>query len=171
VSTTSRRSVALRVEAQFGARRPWVPAAAALRRWARVAYASTADASLRRTPEPRVCIRVVGSAESRRLNRSYRGKDTPTNVLSFPASELERASDGALGDLAICAPVVAREARAQDKPLAAHWAHMVVHGVLHLLGHDHRHDREARRMERAEVEILRAFGYQNPYLRVVTSRA
>ena len=113
----------------------------------------------------------MGSAESRRLNRSYRGKDAPTNVLSFPASALEHASDGALGDLAICAPVVAREARAQDKPLAAHWAHMVVHGVLHLLGHDHRHDREARRMERAEVEILRAFGYQNPYIRVVTSRA
>jgi probable rRNA maturation factor len=171
VSTTSSRSVALRVETQFAARGPGVPAAAALRRWARVAYASATDASGRRTPVPRVCIRVVGSAESRRLNRSYRGKDTPTNVLSFPASELERASDGALGDLAICAPVVAREARAQDKPLAAHWAHMVVHGVLHLLGHDHRHDREARRMERAEVEILRAFGYQNPYLRVVTSRA
>jgi probable rRNA maturation factor len=92
-------------------------------------------------------------------------------VLSFPASTLERSSDGALGDLAICAPVVAREARAQDKPLAAHWAHMVVHGVLHLVGYDHQHDLEARRMERVEVEILRAFGYQNPYLRVVTSRA
>ncbi|HLB83638.1 MAG TPA: rRNA maturation RNase YbeY, partial [Steroidobacteraceae bacterium] len=102
---------------------------------------------------------------------SFRGKDAPTNVLSFPASPQERANDGALGDLAICAPVVAREARAQDKTLAAHWAHMVVHGVLHLAGYDHRHDREARRMERVEVEILRGFGYQNPYLRVVTSRA
>jgi probable rRNA maturation factor len=105
------------------------------------------------------------------LNRSFRGKDAPTNVLSFPASPQERARDGALGDLAICAPVVAREARAQDKTLAAHWAHMVVHGVLHLAGYDHAVDREAQRMERAEVEILRAFGYQNPYLRVVTSRA
>jgi probable rRNA maturation factor len=171
VNTASTGSAALRVETQFAARRPWVPGAAALRRWARVTYASAADPSPRRVPAPRVCIRVVGSAESRRLNRSYRGKDAPTNVLSFPASELERASDGALGDLAICAPVVAREARSQDKPLAAHWAHMVVHGLLHLLGHDHQHDREARRMERAEVEILRAFGYQNPYLRVVTSRA
>jgi probable rRNA maturation factor len=161
----------LRVETQFAARRPWVPGAAALRRWARGAYTVAAGASSRRRPSTRICIRVVGSAESRRLNRSYRGRDAPTNVLSFPSSELERASDGALGDLAICAPVVAREALAQDKPLAAHWAHMVVHGVLHLLGHDHRHDREARRMERVEVEILRAFGYQNPYLRVVTSRA
>jgi probable rRNA maturation factor len=66
---------------------------------------------------------------------------------------------------------VAQEARAQGKALAAHWAHMVVHGVLHLLGHDHQRDREARRMERLEVEILRAFGYQNPYLRVVASRS
>ena len=171
MSTASTGSAALRVETQFAARRPWVPGAPTLRRWARVTYASAADASPRRVPAPRVCIRVVGSAESRRLNRSYRGKDAPTNVLSFPSSELERASDGALGDLAICAPVVAREARSQDKPLVAHWAHMVVHGLLHLLGHDHQHDREARRMERAEVEILRAFGYQNPYLRVVTSRA
>jgi probable rRNA maturation factor len=170
VSIASTGSAALRVETQFAARRPWVPAAASLRRWARVAYASAADAAPRRAPSARVCIRVVGSAESRRLNRNYCGKDVSTNVLSFPASQLERASDGALGDLAICAPVVAREAREQDKALAAHWAHMVVHGLLHLLGHDHRHDGEARRMERAEVEILRAFGYQNPYLRVVTSR-
>jgi probable rRNA maturation factor len=92
-------------------------------------------------------------------------------VLSFPASAQERALDGTLGDLAICAGVVAREAREQGKALAAHWAHMVVHGVLHLLDHDHRNDREARRMERLEVEILQSFGYQDPYLRVVTSRA
>jgi probable rRNA maturation factor len=171
VSATSSRSTALAVETQFAARRPWVPGAVALRRWARGAYASAACASALRPTNPRICIRVVGSAESRRLNRSFRGKDAPTNVLSFPASTLERSSDGALGDLAICAPVVAREAREQGKPLAAHWAHMVVHGVLHLVGYDHQHDLEARRMERVEVEILRAFGYQNPYLRVVTSRA
>ena len=116
-------------------------------------------------------VRIVDAREGRALNRQYRDRDYATNVLSFPASPQERANDGALGDLAICAPVVAREARAQDKTLAAHWAHMVVHGVLHLAGYDHRHDREARRMERVEVEILRGFGYQNPYLRVVTSRA
>ena len=165
------QSPALRVETQFAAHRPWVPGAAALRLWARSAYAAVPAGSGRRPDAPRICIRVVGAAESRRLNRSFRGKDAPTNVLSFPASTQERASDGALGDLAICAPVVAREAREQGKTASAHWAHMVVHGVLHLLGHDHRHDRQARRMERIEVEILRAFGYQNPYLRVVTSRA
>lgn len=171
MSAASTASAELRVETQFVARRPWVPDAAALRRWARGAYASVAHGKRPRAGAPLICIRVVGAAESRRLNRSFRGKDAPTNVLSFPASPQERANDGALGDLAICAPVVAREARAQDKILAAHWAHMVVHGVLHLAGYDHRHDREARRMERAEVEILRGFGYQNPYLRVVTSRA
>ena len=171
MSTTSVASTALRVETQFAARRPWVPGAAALRRWACAAYALAAPQSRSRAPAPRICIRVVGAVESRRLNRSFRGKDAPTNVLSFPASVQERASDGALGDLAICAPLVAREARAQDKTVAAHWAHMVVHGVLHLLGYDHQREREARRMERVEVEILRAFGYQNPYLRVVTSRA
>ena len=162
---------ALHVETQFAARRPWTPGVVALRRWARAAYASAARATPARGIRPRICIRIVGSAESRRLNRVFRGRDAPTNVLSFPASAQERAFDGALGDLAICAAVVAQEARVQGKALAAHWAHMVVHGVLHLLGHDHRLDREARRMERLEVEILQSFGYQNPYLRVVTSRA
>jgi probable rRNA maturation factor len=171
VNDAAAPSPALRVETQFAARRPWTPGAAALRRWASTAYASAARATLARDARPRICIRIVGSAESRRLNRVFRGKDAPTNVLSFPASTQERAFDGALGDLAICAPVVAQEARAQGKALAAHWAHMIVHGVLHLLGHDHRQQREARRMERLEVEILQSFGYQNPYLRVVTSRA
>jgi probable rRNA maturation factor len=171
VNAAAAPSPALRVETQFAARRPWTPGAATLRRWASAAHASAAGATLARGARPRICIRVVGNTESRRLNRVFRGKDAPTNVLSFPASVQERACDGALGDLAICAPVVAREARSQGKALAAHWAHMVVHGVLHLLGHDHRRQREARRMERLEVEILQSFGYQNPYLRVVTSRA
>ena len=164
-------SAALRVETQFAVRGRSVPAPASLRRWARAAFASLAPPPEGRADGRRICIRVVGVAESRRLNLRYRGKDAATNVLSFPASPQERLSDGALGDLAICAQVVAREARSQGKLPAEHWAHMVVHGVLHLLGHDHRHDREARRMERAEVAILRAFGYQNPYLRVVASRA
>jgi probable rRNA maturation factor len=109
----------------------------------------------------------VGAAASRRLNRAYRGKDKPTNVLSFPASPVERELGDALGDLVICAPVVAAEARAQRKPPPAHWAHMVVHGVLHLHGFDHETPREARVMEGLEVEILRGFGYQNPYRPVI----
>jgi probable rRNA maturation factor len=113
-----------------------------------------------------VCLRVVGSAESRRLDREYRGKDQPTNVLSFPSSPEERVATGILGDLVICAPVVAREAREQRKTLGAHWAHMVVHGTLHLLDYDHERVRDARTMEALEVEILRGLGFHDPYRQV-----
>jgi probable rRNA maturation factor len=115
------------------------------------------------TGQHALCIRVVGKAESQRLDLRFRGKDKPTNVLSFPASTAEQARSGALGDLVICAPVVAAEAREQGKPLDSHWAHMVVHGTLHLLGYDHEQSRAARRMEGLEVEILRGLGYHDPY--------
>jgi probable rRNA maturation factor len=114
-----------------------------------------------------MCLRLVGSAESRRLDRVYRGKDRPTNVLSFPASAEERVATGMLGDLVVCAPVVAREAREQGKTLAAHWAHMVVHGTLHLLGYDHLAARDARAMEALEVAILGGFGFDDPYAQVI----
>ena len=158
----------LQVELQFAAMRPWVPSPAALRRWARAAHAAAEAQAPRWRGRPRaaargVCIRIVGAAASRGLNHGYRGKDRPTNVLSFPAAAVERELDGALGDLVICAPVVAAEAREQGKTPAAHWAHMVVHGVLHLHGFDHESSRAARMMERLELEILRAFGYQDPY--------
>jgi len=162
----------LQVVAQFAARRPWVPSAGALTRWARAAHAAAAE----RAPRKRraaalaltsVCIRVVGKVASRRLNAGYRRKDQPTNVLSFPAAPIERELDGSLGDLVICAPVVAAEAREQGKTLAEHWAHMVVHGVLHLHGYDHETAREARVMEGLEVEILRGFAYHDPYRPVI----
>ena len=159
-----RPSGPLAVETQFAARRPWVPAAAELARWARAAHAAAGGRG------GAVCVRVVGAAAGRRLNRDYRGKDRPTNVLSFPASAEERDHGGALGDLVICAPVVGREARAQRKAPAAHWAHLVVHGVLHLHGHDHERPREARAMEALEVEILRGLGYQDPYRPVTDPR-
>lgn len=169
---TAVTAVPLRVETQVAVRRPWVPARAALRRWAGAAHAvatgctrSTARRAVE-APASSVCIRIVGSAESRRLNREYRGKDRPTNVLSFPASGPERELGGSLGDLVVCAAVVAAEAREQGKARAAHWAHMVVHGMLHLHGLDHGTRREAVAMERLEVEILGSFGYQNPYLPV-----
>ena len=125
-------------------------------------------------------IRVVGAAESRKLNRTWRGKDKPTNVLSFAGNGdiphfrctrclpthrggNEECPHFPLGDLAICAPVVAREAREQGKQPAAHWAHMVVHGVLHLLGYDHENDRDAARMEARETRILAQLGMPNPY--------
>jgi probable rRNA maturation factor len=126
-----------------------VPAAARLRRWACAALGRARGA---------VTIRVVGAAESRRLNRRLRGKDKPTNVLSFPYDV-----PGALGDVVICAPVVNREAREQGKAPAAHWAHMVVHGVLHLLGHDHIRAADAKMMEARERAILARLSYPDPY--------
>lgn len=109
-------------------------------------------------------IRVVDAGEGRELNRQYRGKDYATNVLSFPADIPDYVELPLLGDLVICAPVVASEAREQGKPAQAHWAHMVVHGVLHLLGYDHEQEAEAERMEGREREILAGLGFDDPYL-------
>ena len=161
----------LQVEVQIAAHSPWVPAAADLRRWARAAYAAVEGGHPAGSRKSAVCIRVVGKTAGRSMNLRFRGIDKPTNVLSFPASDEEQQFDGALGDLVICAPVVAREARQQNKKMLAHWAHMVVHGVLHLLGYDHQDDSHARAMERLEVEILHGFGYQNPYVSVIDATA
>ena len=108
-------------------------------------------------------IRVVDEAEITALNRQYRGKDGATNVLSFPYEAIPGVATDLLGDIVICAPVVASEAVAQDKPLEAHWAHMVIHGVLHLLDYDHHQDAEAHKMEVRETELLDSLGYANPY--------
>ena len=117
----------------------------------------------RRLAAASIAIRVVGNAASLSLNARYRGKHRPTNVLSFAGSG--RLPDGQylLGDLVICAPVVAREARAQHKRLKAHWAHMTVHGVLHLLGMDHVQASEAGKMELKEIQILDRLGFSDPY--------
>lgn len=169
-----RRGRALHLETQFTARRPWVPTVAALQLWStgahQAALARGATARRQAPPTPAgLCIRVVGRVASRRLNHRYRGKDKPTNVLSFPASRDERALTGSIGDLVVCAPVVAAEARVQRKTREAHWAHIVVHGVLHLHGYDHeRSARAAREMEALEVEILRGFGYLDPYTPVIS---
>ena len=136
----------------YRTRRPWAPGPASLRRWARLAAGD-------RNGE--LGIRVVGSRESRALNQRWRGGAKPTNVLSFPAAPALR--DRQLGDLVVCAPVVAREAREQGKPLAAHWAHMIVHGTLHLLGFDHVRSVDARRMEGRERALLARIGIADPY--------
>ena len=136
---------------QRASRAAHIPTDGRLRRWARAALRGDAQ----------VTLRFVAEAEGRRLNRSYRGRDYATNVLSFPYGRGNAADVS--GDMVICAPVVAREARAQGKTLQAHYAHLVVHGLLHLQGMDHESSREAKRMESREREILAALGFPDPY--------
>lgn len=138
-----------------------VPEPARLRHWVRTALRHQG----RRDAE--IGVRIVGDAEGRTLNARYRLLDPAqaraTNVLAFPADLPAWMDQPLLGDLVICAPVVAREAVAQGKAPAAHWAHMLVHGTLHLLGHDHQDEAEAERMEALETEILGALGFPPPY--------
>lgn len=114
-------------------------------------------------PDAEVTIRVVDSEESHELNHQYRGKDKPTNVLSFPFEMPPGVELDLLGDLVICKQVVEQEAQEQNKPVLAHWAHMVVHGSLHLLGYDHIEDQEAEEMEALETQIMMDMGYSDPY--------
>lgn len=131
-----------------------IPAPSSLRAWALAALEGA-------TPGE-ITIRVVAEEESAKLNGKFRHKPYATNVLSFPY-EAEALSEPVLGDLVICAPVVVREAAEQNKEPHAHWAHMVVHGVLHLLGHDHIQEDEAERMEAKERLILARLGFPDPY--------
>jgi len=108
-------------------------------------------------------VRIVDEAEMTVLNATYRHKNAPTNVLSFPFEADVPLDVALLGDVVICAPVVAREAIEQHKSVEAHWAHLVIHGVLHLLGYDHHSDVEAEKMESREIQLLHQFGYANPY--------
>ncbi|HSH29623.1 MAG TPA: rRNA maturation RNase YbeY [Thiohalobacter sp.] len=144
----------LQIETGAGA----VPSAADFQRWAEAAWCGGAGGA-------ELSLRLVDEIESSALNQTYRGKGGPTNVLSFPvdAAGLPGLELPLLGDLVICAPVVAREAAEQDKTVEAHWAHMVVHGMLHLQGYDHLEPAEAEVMESLETDILRRLGYPDPY--------
>ena len=138
-------------------RRGWLPAARDFRLWAAAALGAGARGR-------EISVSLVGAARSRALNAHYRGRDHATNVLSFPAPPQGAAgSAGLLGDLVICPAVLRAEARAQHKSARAHWAHLVVHGVLHLAGYDHERADDARRMERREVRVLAGLGIANPY--------
>lgn len=135
---------------------PGIPQVARFASWAEAALAGERD-------QAELSIRVVDAEEGRALNLQYRGKDYATNVLSFPADIPDYVQVPLLGDLVICAPVVAAEAAGQGKRSEAHWAHMVVHGVLHLLGYDHTDDSLAEVMENRERKILSGFGFADPY--------
>lgn len=149
---------------------PPCPQAALISRWAQQAYLAAED---RCASVQVVSVQVVSETEMQQLNRDWRGKDVATNVLSFPmefASELDLALQAGdkeqalpLGDIALCATVINREAGEQGKSVAAHWAHMVVHGTLHLQGYDHSEDRDADEMEALEIQILQILGFENPY--------
>ncbi len=156
----TRGPVHLDVAVSYALPRAGVPASVSFRSWVAAALAG-------RIREADVAIRIVGAREGRALNRHYRGKDYATNVLSFPVELPEGLPKEArlplLGDLVLCAPVVAREAKEQGKPLRAHYAHLTVHGCLHLLGWDHEDAREADAMEQLEREILAGLGLPDPY--------
>ncbi len=152
----SPRRPPLRLSLERRVRGRMQPRDAEFRRWA--------AAALGRGQHGReFAIRLVSRAESRALNARYRGRDRPTNVLSFPALASAAAVAGWLGDLVLCPALVRAEARVQHKSARAHWAHLVVHGTLHLLGFDHEQAAQARRMERRERRILAALGYPDPY--------
>ena len=141
-----------RVHVERASKAPRLPSERSLRGWVRAALAGRRDSA-------EVCVRVVDEPEMRALNARYRGKDYATNVLTFILHDQAPFE----GDLALCAPVVAREARTQKKSLAAHYAHLTVHGVLHLQGFDHENDADASLMEARETAIMAKLGYADPY--------
>ena len=151
-------SLPLTLSVGYGTSRKGVPAPASFRLWV---GAALRGAKRRKATE--LAIRIVDTQEGRTLNREYRSKDYATNVLSFPVELPPGVRLPLIGDLAICAPVVTREAAEQGKPARNHWAHMTVHGVLHLLGYDHIEDAEAEAMEALETRILAGLGIADPY--------
>jgi len=134
-----------------------IPTEEQIRSWATAALMTDSD------QEMEVTIRIVDAAESQQLNHQYRGTDRPTNVLSFPFEAPPGVELSLLGDLVICAPIVEQEAAEQQKTLTAHWAHMTIHGMLHLQRYDHILDRDAEVMENLEKDLMYQLGFDNPY--------
>ncbi|HET8701924.1 MAG TPA: rRNA maturation RNase YbeY [Nitrococcus sp.] len=146
----------LEIDLQLASCNPDVPELEQFECWVAAALCGARDAA-------EIAIRVVDEKEGRELNAIYRGHDYATNILAFPAELPEGVDAALLGDLVICAPIVIREAVEQGKPWAAHWAHLVVHGVLHLLGYDHEEEAAATMMESRERAVLAELGYPDPY--------
>lgn len=146
----------LALEVQYATSEDKLPSEADFHQWATVAIGD-------KKSQAELVIRIVDESESAALNQQYREKTGTTNVLSFPFQPPPPVENDLLGDLIICAPVVAKEAAAQEKTEQAHWAHMVVHGILHLLGYDHEQSAEAAEMENREIEILAQLDFPDPY--------
>ena len=147
--------MSLKLELQLACSSQEIPDAAIFQNWLDVCFADAADAT--------VLVRIVDENESAALNQQFREKAGPTNVLSFSFETPPEISDDHLGDLVICAPVIAAEAKEQGKREADHWAHMLVHGVLHLQGYDHLLETEAKEMEALEIHLLSGLDITNPY--------
>ncbi len=148
----------IELDVQYASAAADLPSAEQLQQWVQAALTAAAY------NEPaELTIRIVDEEEGQALNRDYRQRDYATNVLSFPFDEAIELPLNLLGDLVICAAVVSREAAQQEKAVSAHWAHLVVHGCLHLLGYDHMNDDDADTMENLEVAIMAALGFANPY--------
>jgi probable rRNA maturation factor len=144
-----RRNARLKLTVQYAVHPADVPARPEFRKWVKAALAHDAE----------IVLRIVDEAEGRSLNRDFRGKDYATNVLTFGYGDDQPLA----GDIVLCAPVIENEAQQQHKSLDAHYAHLAVHGVLHLQGYDHENDADAAIMERREMEILEHLGYGDPY--------
>lgn len=156
--------MSLLVDVQYALDDAELPSAEDFQRWASAALAG-------RCPVGEMTLRVVDLAEGTALNQTYRSRSGPTNVLSFPVENPAETDPPLLGDVVICAPVVKREAGEQHKTPLAHWAHMTVHGALHLLGYDHEEAEDAEVMERLECDILAGLGYPDPYAAEKATRA
>lgn len=148
--------MSLQIELQIATEAAGAPDQAQMQQWVNTWFPDSENLS--------VLVRIVDETESAALNETYRAKKGPTNVLSFPFEPPEMVASDHLGDLIICAPIVAREAKSQAKPLAAHWAHLLLHGILHLQGYDHIEPADAGIMEALEVEKLALLDIPNPYI-------
>jgi probable rRNA maturation factor len=146
----------IKINIQRATGTPEIPTDRKIRNWAK-------SALYNREKDTELTIRIVDTDESTQLNQRWRNISSPTNVLSFSMKGAEQYTAGLIGDIVICAPVVNNEAVDQNKPVEAHWAHMVIHGVLHLLGYDHNNSKEAKKMESMETTLLESLGYKNPY--------
>ncbi len=144
-----KRPPVLTLSVQYGVANDALPSRQRMKSWAKAALLTDAE----------VTLRLVGGREGRKLNRAFRGKDYATNVLTFAYPDVEPLS----GDIVLCTPVIAKEAREQRKPIEAHYAHLVVHGMLHVQGYDHENDHDAGVMETLEAEIVVKLGYADPY--------